>query len=105
MNQREKYNGFTVEVVVSDLGGYLFKVRFQRVADLAGAVIAVVHTYVAYVEFQRYQLSAYRAEVAVFYSSAHAVIVSAAFKVLAQVAPVAAIRRGGDAQHLCVKVV
>ena len=100
LDKRQKHNGLTVLAIAGHLGGNLVKVRVQRTAQLAHGVVTAAHAHGGDIQLQRDGLGHDAAEEPFPDGVGQFVLVGQAVKYLAQVAQVAAVRRGRHAQHV-----
>ena len=100
LDKRQKHNGLTVLTIAGHLGGDLVKVRVQRTAQLAHGVVTAAHAHGGDIQLQRDGLGQDAAQKSIPNCLGQLVLIRQAAEHLAQVAHVAAIRRGGHAQHV-----
>ena len=106
LDEGKEHHRFAVTAALGHFGSDLFEVRVQRGAQLAQRVIAAGKTNVGDIQLQWDGLGHDLAQIALLDGVGQLVLEGQTVEHLAQIAHVAAVGRGGDAQHLgSVKVV
>ena len=100
LDQRQEHHRFAALAAPSHFGGDLLQIRIKGCAQVAHGVVAAAHGHGCNIQLQRDGLGHDFAQIALLDGVGQLVLKGQAVEHLAQIAHVAAVRRGGDAKHL-----
>ena len=99
-DERQKHDRLASGAGLRHLAGDLPEIRVKRRAELPGLEIAVLHPHAREIERKRDRLRRDAAEKAVFDRARELILIRQRLEERPQIAPVAAVRRRGDAEYL-----
>ena len=99
-DEGQEHHRLAVFAAHGHLGGDLLQIRVQRGAEVGHGVVAAAHGHGCNIQLQRDGLGHDLAQIALLDGVGQLVLKGQAVEHLAQIAHVAAVRRGGDAKHL-----
>ena len=102
-NKRQKHNGSSAFAIASHLVCDPGEIRFERVPNLSGGKVSVRYADICNIQFERYHLRTYRAQIAVTDCLGHAVLVGLGVEILSEIFHIAPVGSRRNAENVGVR--